>query len=458
VKRVLFLVIVFLLLAVSQVYAFDFPRSERKIIVFRQEVSLTAQDELLTRHKISPRKNLRLINAKAAILSSSQVDLLLKDPRILRIDPDVQVYALPRRDYLCDRYPWLRWCSQPTPTSTPSPTPPPTGGPTSTPTPPPTGGPTATPTPTPTPTPLPQPTATPTLTPTATPTPQPGTQPLPWGIGRIKADDAWPTATGNGVKVAVIDTGIDQDHPDLDANIASCVNFTSCTWREWWYTRCTCEDGSGHGTHVAGIIAGENNDFGVVGVAPDARIYALKALDSSGSGYLSDVIEALDWAISNHVNLVNMSLATSSDVASFQDAVQRVNGAGIIQVAAGGNSGPGENTVTYPAKYPQVIAVSAIDENNNVPSWSSRGPEIDLTAPGVSIYSTYKGGGYGTMSGTSMASPHVAGTVALRLEDHPGESPSTIEAILKANTDSLPFGPTLVGTGLVNAFKVILAP
>lgn len=250
--------------------------------------------------------------------------------------------------------------------------------------------------------------------------------------------------------MAVLDTGIDIDHPDLDDNLSGCVNFIY-----WWRN---CDDDNGHGTHVSGIIAAENNDFGVVGVAPNAKIYSLKVLNYRGRGYLSDIIEALDWAITNNIDVVNMSLGTSSDVLSFHEAVQRVNAAGITQVAAGGNSGPGADTVIYPARYPEVIAVSAIDSNNNVPSWSSRGPEIDLAAPGVSVYSAYRGGGYQTMSGTSMAAPHVTGTVALRLEDHPGENPATIEIVLGSNTDSLPFDPTLVGAGLVNADKVVSAP
>ncbi|NIO10875.1 MAG: S8 family serine peptidase, partial [Deltaproteobacteria bacterium] len=230
--------------------------------------------------------------------------------------------------------------------------------------------------------------------------------------------------------MAILDSGIDIDHPDLDDNLTGCENFIY-----WWRN---CNDDNGHGTHVAGIIAAEDNSFGVVGVAPEAKIYALKVLNSRGSGYLSDVLEALDWAIAHDMDVVNMSLGTDSNIASFHEAVQGVYQAGIILVAAGGNDGPGSNTIDYPAAYPEVIAVSAIDAADNVPSWSSRGPEINVTAPGVSIYSTYRGGGYRTMQGTSMSTPHVTGAVALRKEDHPNESPSTIEAILEANVDSLP--------------------
>lgn len=409
VKRLLVLFVVLLGLSVftsRTVRAFFSSSSERKIVVFKPEVSREERLSLLSQHQASFTKDLRLINGMAMTIPSARVGELARDPRVLRIDPDVQVFALPRQD-LCSRYPWLPWCPKPSPTPTPTPTP----------------------------------------TSAPTPTPTPGTQPLPWGIARISADDAWGTSTGAGVKVAVIDTGIDTDHPDLNDNLAGCLNFIQPSK--------TCEDDNSHGTHVSGIIAAENNSFGVVGVAPNAKIYALKALDSRGSGYLSDVIEGLDWAVVNGIQVVNMSLGTSSDVLSFHEAVQRVYQAGIIQVVAGGNSGPGANTVTYPAKYPEVIAVSATDSTDSVPSWSSRSPEIDLAAPGVNINSTYLSGKYKVLSGTSMSAPHVTGTVALRLYLHPGETPLQIESVLETNTDHLSFDPTLVGAGLVNAYNVV---
>jgi len=439
-KRLLLVFLFFFLFLSLTGQVFAFWGSERKIIVFRREVSPQRQNELLAKLKITPQRSLRLINAQTAILSSRQVRFLLKDHRVLRIDPDVRVYALPRRDrsYWCERYPWLPWCPQPspTPTSTPTPSPSPTPSPL----------PTSTPTPSLTPTPLP----TPTSVPSPTPTPTPAKQPLPWGVARIKADRAWTTATGKGVKVAVIDSGVDIDHPDLDDNLFGCVNFIS-----WWRS---CNDDYGHGTHVAGIIAAEDNSFGVVGVAPKARLYALKVLDWRGYGYLSDVIEALDWSVANQVDVVNMSFGTASDVSSLHEAIQRVKAAGIVQVAAAGNSGPDPETVLYPARYPEVIAVAATDSNDQVPSWSSRGTEVDLAAPGKEIKSTYLRGRYKTLSGTSMSAPHVAGVAALRLEDHPNEEPTAIETLLENQSDSLPWDPTLVGAGLVNAYRVVTAP
>lgn len=419
----------------SQLWAFS-PR-ERKIIVFRQDITPPDQDQILNRFEITPEKELRLINAKTAALSFLETNSLLKDPRVLRIDPDVKVYALPPRTDWCSRFPWLPWCSQPTPTPTPTPTPLPGDSP-----------PTPTPTPSPTPTPIPP-------TPTPTPTPLPGTQPFPWNITQVQADQAWSTSTGNGVKVAILDTGIDTDHPDLDDNLAGCLNFISSPW---WYRWRDCSDDHGHGTHVAGIIAAENNDFGVVGVAPESRIYAVKVLNRDGSGYLSDVIAGLDWAIRENMDIVNLSLGTPSDILSFHEAVQRVAAAGIVQVAAAGNSGPSDDTVEYPAHYPEVIAVAALDQANQVASQSSRGPELDLAAPGVSVSSTFPNNTYRILSGTSMSAPHVTGVVALRLALFPNEDPATIENILEAHATSLPFAWNLVGAGLVNALNVISAP
>lgn len=431
--RLFSLLLLFSLLSLTAHQVFSQAPLERKIVVFKPEISQTERLNLLSNYQAVFGKDLRLINGAAVKIPRIWAEKLARDPRILRIDPDVEVYALPENRVemkgICDWFPNWPGCNP-----TPTPTPPPAGGPTPTatltPTPPPVGGPSPTPTP--------------------TPEVSGSTQTIPWGITRIKADEAWSLSSGSGVKVGVIDTGIDTDHPDLKENLVGCLNFIS--------SRKTCEDDNGHGTHVSGIIAARNNNLGVVGVAPEAKIYALKVLDRRGGGYLSDVIEGLDWAVSNHLQVVNMSLGTSSDVASLREAVKRVNAAGIIQVAAAGNSGPGANTVNYPAKYPEVIAVAALDSAGYVPSWSSRGPEVDLAAPGVNINATYLSGQYKVLSGTSMSAPHLTGTVALRLFLKPGESPSQIEALLEAKTDPLPLDPTLVGAGLVNAYQVVTAP
>ncbi|MBM3334994.1 S8 family peptidase, partial [Candidatus Sumerlaeota bacterium] len=223
--------------------------------------------------------------------------------------------------------------------------------------------------------------------------------------------------------------------------------------------RCTksANDDNGHGTHVAGTVAAVNNTIGVVGVAPAANLYAVKVLSRTGTGYLSDLIEGLDWCISNKMQVVNMSLGSSSDNQSFHDAVIRVYQAGITQVAAAGNANGG--AVTYPAKYGEVIAVTASDINDQFASFSSQGPEVDLIAPGVSINSTYTGSSYKVLNGTSMASPHVTGIVALRLQVKPGENPDAVKAVLQSTALPLP-GLTLEqqGAGLPQALSVVKAP
>ncbi|MEK7373994.1 MAG: S8 family peptidase [Thermodesulfobacteriota bacterium] len=280
---------------------------------------------------------------------------------------------------------------------------------------------------------------------------------LPWGVDRIDADLAWGTTTGDPVKVAILDTGIDLTHPDLAANVKGGVNTI--------YPLKSPNDDNGHGTHVAGIIAAQDNEIGVIGVAPKADLYAVKVLSRTGSGYLSDIIEGLDWSIQNKMQVVNMSLGTSSNVPSFYDAIKRAYQAGIVLVAAAGNDYGG--AVNYPAAYPEVIAVSATGDNDQIASFSSVGPQVDLAAPGASIYSTYKGSTYKTLSGTSMASPHVAGAAALVLNTAVGAydldgdyawDPNEVKNKLEATAENL--GLTvpnnLYGFGLVDAEKAVL--
>jgi subtilisin family serine protease len=177
-------------------------------------------------------------------------------------------------------------------------------------------------------------------------------------------------------------------------------------------------DDNGHGTHVDGIIAALNNDIGVVGVAPGASLYAVKVLDSTGNGYLSDVIDGIQWSVKNNAQVISMSFGTGTDDLALHDAVDATYNSGVLVIAAAGNTNGG--AVTYPAAYSSVIAVSAIDINNSIASFGSVGPQVELAAPGVNVYSTYLGGGYATKSGTSMACPHVSGTVVLILAMPPG--------------------------------------
>ena len=231
-----------------------------------------------------------------------------------------------------------------------------------------------------------------------------------WGVKRIGAGAVHDGGNkGAGVKVAIIDSGIDYTHPDLDDNYAGGYDFVNSDTDPM--------DDDGHGTHVAGTVAAEDNGVGVVGVAPEARIYALKVLEG-GTGSYSDVIAAIQWTVDNGIQVTNNSYGSSGDPgelvkAAFDTAYYTY---GVLHVAAAGNNGnpPGRgDNVIYPARWDSVIAVAATDESDNRARWSSTGLDVELSAPGVNINSTLPGGSYGGMSGTSMASPHVAGTAAL---------------------------------------------
>lgn len=235
-----------------------------------------------------------------------------------------------------------------------------------------------------------------------------------WGLVRIGCgpvqSGTYPGAVGpvlgTGVRVAVVDTGIDYLHPDLSANFAGGYDFVN--------NDADPMDDHGHGTHVSGTIAAVRNGSGVLGAAPEADLYALKALGSNGSGSWSGILAALDWCAANHVSVANFSLGSSSYPGTTVEAgFDNASKAGVLLVAAAGNSGPGTDTVNYPGKFASVIAVASTDSSDLASYFSSTGPDVELAAPGSLIYSTTLGGGYGTLSGTSMATPHVSGVAAL---------------------------------------------
>lgn len=291
--------------------------------------------------------------------------------------------------------------------------------------------------------------------PTPVPTPTP-TQTTPWGIDRIDAVEVTiDNETYINIKVGVIDTGIDLTHPDLADIVIDGIN-TIGTYNNNSYT-----DDNGHGTHVAGIITALDNSFGVVGVSSGIDLYSIKVLNKRGSGYLSDVIEGLNWAVTKGIQVVNMSLGANTYVQSFEDAVNKAYDSGIVLVAAAGNE---SGAVSYPAKFDNVIAVSATGMDNIIAGFSNFGPEVDIAAPGISIYSTYKGSAYATMSGTSMASPHVAGVAALVLMAGKGDlngdgklSSKEVMDRIKATAVKLPGmeDATRYGAGLVNANNAV---
>jgi minor extracellular protease Epr len=270
-----------------------------------------------------------------------------------------------------------------------------------------------------------------------------------WGVSDVQAPTAWSNGfTGNGVKVAVVDTGI---APHEDLTVAGGVSMVS-------YTSAYADD-DGHGTHVAGIIGARNNSLGVVGVAPDANLYAVKVLGSDGSGYLSDVIAGIDWAITNHMDIVNLSLGSSTDSSTLHQEVDKAYNSGVLVVAAAGNDG-GTNTVEYPGKYSSAIAVSAVDSNNKIASFSSTGSEVEVAAPGVNILSTYLNNTYAYMSGTSMATPMVTGQLALLKQANSTASAATLRSML--DQDVLDLGAAgkdpLYGYGLVQAGSIASQP
>ena len=231
-----------------------------------------------------------------------------------------------------------------------------------------------------------------------------------WGAKRIGAGTVHGGGNkGTGVKVAVIDSGIDYAHPDLDANFKGGHDFVNDDTNPM--------DDNGHGTHVAGTVAAEDDGLGVVGVAPEASLYAVKVLNSSGSGSWSDIIAALQWSVDKGIHVTNNSYGASQNPGGIvQAAFDKSAAAGVLHVAAAGNSGnpkgKGDN-VGYPARFESVIAVAATDDSDNRASFSSTGDAVELAAPGIAINSTKLDGGYVEFNGTSMASPHVAGTAAL---------------------------------------------
>ncbi|WP_243094963.1 S8 family peptidase [Thermus thalpophilus] len=273
-------------------------------------------------------------------------------------------------------------------------------------------------------------------------------QTVPWGVERIGAPTT--TAKGGNVSVYVLDTGIKVGHEDL-TNLRGGYAVVKCRGR----CQAAYDDDNGHGTHVAGTVAAVNNTVGVLGVAPAAELWAVKVLSGSGSGSISGIVQGLNWVIAHNnggkPKVVNMSLGgggtddqdglycpTTRSQDAFHNAIQKaVCDYRITVVVAAGNEG--DNAANHtPAAYDEVITVSATNSQNDWPSWSNYGPDVDLAAPGVSILSTWNTSttAYNTISGTSMATPHVAGAAALVLSRYPSYTPSQVKAALLQNAES----------------------
>lgn len=243
-----------------------------------------------------------------------------------------------------------------------------------------------------------------------------------WSLTKIGAPQAWDVTTGSSdITIAIVDSGIDLDHPDLSGKIILGYDYVNGDWIP--------DDDFGHGTHVAGIAAAwTNNGQGVAGVSWGARLMALKVLDAGGYGTYANVASAVTYAADNGARIINLSLGGSSDSQTLRDAVIYAYNAGCVVVAAtGNNNGP----VLYPAKYAEAFAVASTDSTDQRYSdpfnGSNYGPEVDIAAPGVNIYSTYRGSGYIYMTGTSMATPHVAGLAALIWSEYPSYTNDQVE-------------------------------
>ena len=282
----------------------------------------------------------------------------------------------------------------------------------------------------------------------------------PTGINRVDAE--LNSNKGAGIGVAVIDTGIDLVHPDVTGNLAAqsktCVLGTR-----------SAKDDNGHGTHVAGTIAALDNTIGVVGVAPQAKLFAVKVLNKNGSGTWSGVICGIDWVAANatalNIKVANMSLGgggssddncgnTNND--ALHKAICKARDKGVTFVVAAGNSNTNANTSVPAAYNDTVITVSALADSDGTAggtgpttgygaddtfaTFSNYGSVVDIGAPGVKIYSTWKGGTYNTISGTSMATPHVAGAAALYIKSNPGATWTQVRNALVAAGEVLGFG------------------
>ncbi len=281
---------------------------------------------------------------------------------------------------------------------------------------------------------------------------------IKWNVYMVYGGDpyvVWNYTKGYNeeVEIAILDTGIDYNHSEFGGRIISCEGFG--------YE--SCLDDNGHGTHVAGIAAAALNNDGMVGVAPEVRLAIKKVLGYDGSGYVSDVIAGIDDAINDSNEIISMSFGSDFPSKALHDAIKEAYKKGIVLVAAAGNDYIG---VDYPAAYKEVIAVAACDENKKIPSWSSSGRQVELTAPGVNVYSTtptYSGfylqvkygvsSNYDYLSGTSMATPHVSAAAAILKAWDPSLTNEEIREILDSTAEDLGYSSLDQGNGLVRVDK-----
>lgn len=269
-----------------------------------------------------------------------------------------------------------------------------------------------------------------------------------WGADLVKAPETWAKGyTGQGVVVAVLDTGVDYNHQDLSSNIWTNSKEIAGNGKDddgngyiddyygWNFdgNNNSTLDVNGHGTHVSGTIAGVNNGYGVTGIAYNSKIMPVKVLDDQGSGSYSAIANGIYYAVDNGADVINLSLGGGRSNDTLQKAIEYASSKGVIVVMAAGNDGGSQPA--YPARYAKNygLAVGAVDQNKNLADFSNRAGADQLayvTAPGVNVYSTLPGNEYASYSGTSMATPHVAGVVALMLSANPNLSDAQVRQIL----------------------------
>jgi len=269
-----------------------------------------------------------------------------------------------------------------------------------------------------------------------------------WTMVQVQAPQAWDITRGSpNVRIAILDTGIDMDHPDLMAKIVSSINFSNSA---------TPDDMHSHGTHVAGLAAAiADNGIGIAGLGGECSLMNVKVLGDSGSGLSSWVAQGIIWAADNGADVINLSLGGAASLAE-EDAINYAWNKGVVVVAAAGNYG--SSAPLYPAGYTNCIAVAATDAYDAKASWSNYGDWVDVAAPGVGAYSTLINNGYGYKSGTSMASPHVAGLAALVFtteSDTDGDGKLNGEVRNQIETSCDDIGVSGIGHGRINAARAV---
>ncbi len=279
----------------------------------------------------------------------------------------------------------------------------------------------------------------------------------PWGCNRIGAVPIHgANVTGRGVDIAIIDSGIDSDHPDIQSNLGEGYATTSCSddecQQEW-------DDDHLHGTHCAGVVGALDNGEGVIGVAPDVTLHAVKVMSAAGSGSGSDIADGIVWAADNGCEIANVSLGTDSPSETVREAIKYATENGTLVVAAAGNGGPCSDCLHYPGAYDETLCVGAINQEEELAEFSLTGDAVDIVAPGAEIPSTVLDGEYEAFSGTSMATPHVVGAAALLISA--GLTPGQAKQRLLKTAKDIGLAENEGGNGLVDckaALNGILEP